>query len=157
MSYNTLVPSPYPANPAISELYKQELTDNLQNSVQRQNVWVEANEQVEFSVYEKEGGKDIYMLAVDWYNLTDTKRTAKLKIGNDTYEVKLPFGKLMKCTVKDNIGAYCLGETGEILAISENSVVVQGIGKQNVTILRGGKVIEKIADFSKNTVLKLQI
>ena len=147
----------YPANPAISELYKQELTDNLQNSVQRQDVWVESNDQVEFSVYEKEDGKDIYMLAVDWYNLTDTKRTAKLKIGNDTYEVKLPFGKLMKCTVKDNIGAYCLGETGEILEISENSVVVQGIGKQNVTILRGGKVIEKIADFSKNTVIKLQI
>jgi hypothetical protein len=63
------------------------------------------------------------------------------------YTIQIPFGVMYKCVVKDDIGAYCHSEGGEVLTVNKDYVRVQGIGKQQFSILKQGQVKTVEIDF----------
>ena len=148
----------YPAHPAIKELYEKVLKETQTQLVECESIWVEANERVQFAVYNQDdGAKHIYFLAVDWYKEPSYLRASTLRIFDKTYTVEFPFGVMYKCVINDGIGAYCHSEDGEVLSVSKERIRVQGTGKQNFSILQNGEVKIAEIDFSAKSVAEIFI
>ena len=146
----------YPAHPAIKELYEKILKEIQIQSVQKESVWVEADENVQFAVYNQEdGAKHVYFLAVDWYREPTYLRDCTLRILDKMYTIQIPFGVMYKCVVKDDIGAYCHSEGGEVLTVNKDYVRVQGIGKQQFSILKQGLVKTVEIDFGEAGIMEI--
>ena len=148
----------YPAHPAIKELYEKMLKEAQIQSAEKESVWVKANENVQFAVYNQDdGSKHVYFLAVDWYTEPTALRACTLRISDKTYAVELPFGVMYKCVVKDGTGAYCHSENGEVLSVSSDFIRVQGTGNQKFSIFQYGEVKNVEIDFSSVSVVEISV
>lgn len=144
----------YPSHLAIRELYEAQ----LKATQAKLCFWIEANENVEFAVYDQENGnKHFYILAVDWYRDPDYLRDCKIRIETKEYKISLPFGVMLKCVVERGVGAYCHSEQGEVLQVEENFIRVQGVGIQTFTVLKNGKQTAITVDFSDKSMINLEV
>ena len=148
----------YPAHPAIQGLYENILKEMQAQAVANESVWVEADESVQFAVYNQDdSAKHVYILAVDWYREPSYLRTCALRIAGKAYSIQIPFGIMYKCVIKNNVGAYCHSEKGEVLAITDKYIRVQGIGKQTFSLLKDGKMKVVEVDFSQASIVEISI
>lgn len=148
----------YPAHPAIQGLYENILKEMQAQAVANESVWMATDESVQFAVYNQEdGAKHVYILAVDWYREPSYLRTCSLRIADKTYSIQIPFGVMYKCVIQNNVGAYCHSERGEVLAVTDQYIRVQGIGRQTFSLLKDGieKTIE--IDFSQASIVEISI
>ena len=148
--YNT---NAYPYHPTIRELYERHLDELLQYCANREEVWVESGNDVQFAVYNQDNGdKHIYFLAIDWYRQPELLRTATLRVRNTNYTISLPFGVMKKCVVQDEIAVVCDQENADVLSIHGNTITVQGIDQANFTIFKNGTTIKKIIHFDTTNI-----
>jgi hypothetical protein len=64
---------------------------------------------------------------------------------------------MYKCVIQNNVGAYCHSERGEVLAVTDQYIRVQGIGRQTFSLLKDGieKTIE--IDFLQASIVEISI
>ena len=144
--------SAYPAHKAIRSLYEKELKNLMDYSTSYEKIWVSTDDAVETAVYDTEDNRHIYILAVDWYNNPDNERRAKLRANGFEYEILLPFGTMIKCVSNEKISVWCTSENGDVLAVTDDGIRVQGIGKAEFIIAENGKTKNVSVDFSKETI-----
>ncbi len=144
--------SAYPAHKAICKLYEKELKDLMDYAVGAEKIWVKADEKVEFTVYDTETNRHIYLLAVDWYNDPNKMRNAKLISNGFEYNVEIPFGVMLKCVSNGEKTVWCNTENGDVLSVSNDEIKVQGTDTAEFTIAENGTLKNITIDFTKETV-----
>ena len=144
----------YPGNPEIMPVYKA-LVEELNSQVVAEDFAnIICGEDVEFTRYiQDDGSMHIYITPVDWYHDPAPKRNAKLRVGDDLYELSLDFGVITKIVVKDNVAAWAENPDFDVLSVEP--VKVQGYGKSVVNIAKDGKVERKEINLEKEPIAVL--
>jgi hypothetical protein len=131
----------YPYNSAIKDTYEDTVKSLNLAFVKEENAWIECGNDVEFTVYDQDNGaRDIYVLAVDWYNDPSTERIFTLCVDGYKYELCIPFGIMMKISVKDGKAIFAYSEDAEIIFKDSNTASVQGHGDMTVNVAKEGIV-----------------
>ena len=148
----------YAGNPGIYELVKKTISELSNHAFMKENAWAQGSDVVQFSAYKQENGDmHFYYLSTDWYNSDNPTHTAKLRIGEDTYDVNISFGTMIKAVVSNNIGAWFDCEDCDILEITHDTIKVQGIGTGTLNIAYRGNVTTKTIDFSNDSVKTIKV
>ena len=147
----------YPGDDALCPLYSAELRRLAVEETAREPVWAETGEDdVSFTVYRQEDGSThVYFLAVDWFRDPAATRRAVLRVGGDRYDVELPFGVLVRATVRDGVAVWPLGENGGIVSLEGGRAVVQGEAKCRFALVANGASRLVDIDFSGNPIQEL--
>ena len=148
----------YAGNPAIYELVKKTLKMLGDEEFSKEQVWAEGDDVVQFTAYKQESGDmHFYFLSTDWYCADEPERTAKLRIGNDKYDVNIGFGRMIKAVVSGNVGAWFDCEECDVLEIKENRITVQGAGIGTLHIAKNGEQRSLDVDFGQCSILSFNV
>jgi hypothetical protein len=148
----------YPHHPAVSDIFVNTVKEINSELIAKENVWIECGNDVEFTVYDREDGKrDIYVLAVDWYNSPETMRSFTLRIGKHRYSVEIPFGIMLKITAMGDKAAFVLSENAETDFDGENTVTVQGAGDMILKVAQNGAITDIPMHFGNSHKLNISI
>ena len=139
----------YPAHAAIRTLYEQEIRALCEKTVNKETVWAEAGDDVEFTVYRQEDGTShVYFLAVDWYNAPDLMRKAQLRLGEVLYDIPISFGVMLKCVCDKDVAIFSESESGEVVSLSDGIATLQGTGTVSFRICKNGEARVETIDFT---------
>ncbi len=148
----------YAGNPAIYQAVRSFVASLSKEIFAEENVWVKADDKVEFAVYEQEdGSKHIYFLAIDWFDATCPTHTATLRIDDFEYSVNVRYGIMIKAVISSNIAAWFDSEDCDVLEVSESGIKVQGIGHGKLFVAKSGEIKTIDVYFSENSVLTMEI
>ena len=148
----------YPHHPAINDIYVNTVKETNSHLIANENAWIECGNDIEFTVYDREDGKrDIYVLAVDWYNDPHTNRSFTLRLGSHKYSLKIPFGTMLKIVIKGNIAAFVYNEDAETDFGEDNTVTVQGSGDMTLKIAQDGTITDIPMHFGNAHKLNISI
>ena len=147
--------SAYPAHESIKDKYVETLKALTCEAVVSEDVWVECGEDVEFAVYDAGREKQIFIMAVDWYNSEETLRHATLRVGGNAYSIDIPWGEMLKCVTDGNKVVWCTDESGEILSVGEK-IYVQGKKDAEFIIAKDGKTRRVKALFADSPLLCIE-
>ena len=148
----------YPAHPAIRALYEAEIKNLCQRTVDKEPIWAETGDDVEFTLYRQEDGTShVYFLAVDWYNSPDFIRKAKLRLGDVLYEIPVPFGSMLKCVATKDAALFAESEDGEVVSIHDGIATLQGTGTVSFRIFKNGGQHVETVDFTGGGLRKIII
>jgi hypothetical protein len=98
-----------------------------------------------------------YFLSTDWYCADEPMRVAKLRIGENKYDVEINFGRMIKAVVSGNTGAWFDNEDCDVLEICGNTVTVQGTGIGTLFVAKDGILRRITVDFSDASVKTINI
>lgn len=147
----------YPGNPIITNDYRhmfEELSD-ICNA--KEHVFPITGADVQGVVYDAENGdKDVYFIAVDWWNDTESIRKAELRVGEHTYDMSLPFGVMKKAVVSGDRVIYSEDEISDVLGFNGDTVTVQGRGSAVFTAAVNGKTEQIHVDFTESSVKEIK-
>ena len=148
----------YPAHPAIRALYEAEIKNLCQRTVDKEPIWAETGDDVEFTLYRQEDGTShVYFLAVDWYNSPDFIRKANLRLGDVLYEIPVPFGIMLKCVATKDVALFAESEDGEVVSINDGIATLQGTGTVSFRIFKNGGQHVETVDFTGGGLRKIII
>ena len=82
--------------------------------------------------------------------------TAKLRIGEYKYDIKIAYGTMIKAVVSNNVGAWFDREDCDVLEITDNKITVQGTGIGKLSIAQNGEEKTVVVDFSESSVLYIE-
>lgn len=135
----------FPANPEISELYKNLIIELNAAECKKDFCDVICNDDVQFVKYvQNDGSMHVYITPVDWYRDPTPERKATLRVGDNLYPLSLKFGDITKIVVKNGVAVWPENTDAEILSVEP--LTVQGSGKTAVFIAKDGKIIKKETD-----------
>ncbi len=139
----------YPADPAVRPHYERLLAELTRAETEKEPVWAEPGDDVEFACYKRDDGlTDLYLLAVDWFRPDDVRRTAVLRIGETRYTVGVPFGTMIKCVSDGRLAAWAHTESGDVLSLNGEAVTLRGYGVQTFTLAQNGVLRTLTVDFT---------
>ncbi len=148
----------YPHNEAIRELYLQTVASVSDALIAQERSWIECGEDVEFAVYDREGCRDLYVLAVDWYHDPEKLRNFTLRIGENRYALTVKFGTMLKLAVCGHRAAFANCEDAEILFLDANTVRVFGMGNAiTLTVADSGKLTSYPLHFGDNAATHITL
>lgn len=148
----------YAGSPAISACVKNILSKLSAEQFDKEQIWAEGDDVVQFAVYAQENGdRHIYFLATDWYNADEPIHTAKLRIGEHKYDVNVSYGRMLKATVSHRIGAWFDNEECDVLSIADGSINVQGVGACTLHVAINGETKSVKVDFSEASLIALSV
>jgi len=148
----------YPAEAAIRSFYEREMTRLIKEENAKESVWAEGADNVEFAVYnQKDGSRHVYFLATDWFRAPETERKASLVVGENKYDVTMPFGVMIKAVSDGCAAAWAESEDGEVMSVKDGTVTVQGTGRVSFCLARNGIVTKVEIDFSSTPIRTLAL
>lgn len=142
----------YAGNKAVDEAYRAILDTVTPQILEGEYVYAECDSNVQFSLYNNpDDSKNVYFIATDWHK-QDPSGTGTLVIGNNRYEITVPYGQLVKTTVFGDKAVYPLCDSAEVISINGESATVQGVGKTDFVILANGNEKTVSVDFTDKSV-----
>lgn len=145
----------YPSNVTIRNLYEKVIAEEKDSANRAEPFSITTDEKIGSAVYKQpDGSFHVYFNAIDWYNAEELMRTAKLCFDGNEYEIKLPFGRMVKCVLKDGTVVWAESEDGEILSVGKK-ITVQGTGKIKFNVAKNGAVKQIYVDFGENPVKEI--
>lgn len=148
----------YAGNPAIYGIVKETLFRLGKEQFDKEPTWAEGDEFIQFTAYKQDNGSmHFYFLSTDWYCADEPMRAAKLRIGENKYDVEINFGRMIKAVVSDNCGAWFGSEDCDVLEISGNTVTVQGTGIGTLSVARDGVLRQLTVDFRNESIQAISI
>lgn len=147
----------FPHNEAICDSYIATVRELTEQYNRQESAWIECGDDVEFTVYDAEQERDIYVLAVDWYRDPQSPRHCTLRIGADSYDISLPFGTLVKIAVQDKTAVFSYDERAEVEFTDRASLKLQGVGKTEFVLLHEGERRTLTADFEKDAECRVAL
>lgn len=148
----------YPSVPGLWEIYREILMHCNQEQNAKENAFISCGNDVEFAVYKHDSSRsDIYLLAVDWYNASETDRHATLRVGNFEYDIAFPFGVMVKVAVDENTAAWIISEEAVVSQITDSKIVVTGSGSHMLYVYRNGEIrLHKIV-FTNSSAIEIRL
>ncbi len=148
----------YPHSEAIRECYLEAVASVSDALIAQEPAWIHCGEDVEFAVYDREGCRDIYVLAVDWYNDPEKLRHFTLRIGKTRYNLALKFGTMLKIALCGDKAAFANCEDAEILFLDANTLRVFGAGDaMTLTVAASGTLTTYPLHFGDNAVTHITL
>ncbi len=148
----------YPSHAAIRADYEEQMKTLCREAGDAEQIWASAGDDVSFAAYDQtDGTRHMYFLAMDWYRAPDFDRHAALRLGKTVYDVALPFGIMLKCVCNESVAAWPVSEDGEVLSISNGTATVQGTGKVDFRLAKGGALRTLTVDFTEKTVQTISL
>ena len=139
----------YAGNDAVRELYLRSLQLITPEIIEKEDIYAEGNEDVQFTVYENsDGSREIYFISTDWYSASGAG-VGRAHIDGYSYDIPVPFGAPTKLVAHSGVCAYPVSSENEVISISSSKIVLQGVGVSDFVILRGGKSEILTVDFRK--------
>ena len=103
---------------------------------------------MQYSIFKQEDGTwHIYLTAVDWYNMGDNLRKAKIVTENGEYTVEMPFGKIVKIVTDGKTFVWPENELAEVIKLTNSEFTAQGESKEKFYIAQNGNIKESVLDF----------
>ena len=148
----------YPADEGVQDTYAEVIKSCSDQNNEAEPVFVSCGEDVQFAIYQREDGvRDIYLLAMDWYNLSEENRKATLRVGSDNYAIAFPFETMVKVVAKDDVAAWIVSEEAVVQEICDGKVIVSGSGSHTLYIAKAGKVEERKITFTDSSYLEVTL
>ena len=148
----------YPGNKTIFPVYEKMIKKYHEMIALKEQYEIICGEDVGYTTYvQKDDARHFYLTAVDWYCESEHMRKAKLRMGKEKYSINIKFGDIVKIVAKNNIAAWPESDEAEILSVTDGKVTVQGTGKTQVFVARGGKISEHTLDFTNNNAVEIKI
>ena len=148
----------YAGNKVIYNTVKETLLKLGAEQFNRERVWAEGDDVIQFTAYKQDNGDmHFYFLSTDWYCPDMPARTAKIRVGDCSYEVDISFGVMIKVVVSDNVAAWFDCEECDVLEITNGTVKVQGCGKGTLYIAVNGEKRAVAVDFSEKSLIEVDI
>ncbi len=148
----------YPHHPAIKDIFMDTIKNINEKLVAKESSWIECGNDIEFTVYDRnDGNRDIYVIAVDWYNDPEHKRSFTLCVGSDKYELNIPFGLMLKIAIRGEKAAFVYSEEAETDFIDDNTISVQGAGNIILNVLKNKATTEIPLSFGNDSKLNISI
>ena len=140
----------YPGNDGVTELYKTVLEGLVKQVADEEYAWIEPSEGIEFSAYDdKYGARYFYLISTDILSDYSAEKTATLRVGSYRYEIRLPFGRLVKIAVCGDRAVWADNEDAELTVTEDRDVRVEGMGRTVVFAAKNGKVSQMTLDFNE--------
>ena len=144
----------YAGNSAIYKLVKKTLKSLADEIFDKEHIWAEGDDIVQFTAYKQANGDmHFYFLSTDWYCSDEPNRTAKIRIGNDKYDLDINFGRMIKAVASGNVCAWFDSEDCDVLEVTEGSVKVQGIGQGKLYVAFNGEKKVFDVDFADSSIV----
>lgn len=148
----------YPAELSVRPVYERLILECVDRSNQAEKSFISCDNDVQFTIYDQpDGSRNIYVMAVDWYNPSTAYRKAVLRLMNTSTELNIPPGVLLKIAVNGSIAVWSEDESVEILSCSTEDICVEGYGRQILHIVRNGLHETRMVDFVKTPLLHLSL
>ena len=147
----------FPADPAISEIYKTLLATEMETVTKNEYVWAKSSQGTQFAVYDRGEERDVYFLACDWYRAPERMRSAELRIGKATHTLSFPFGTMIKASVWKEYAAYPHTENAEVISVKNGIARIQGAGRVTFSFIKGAEKYDKTVDFTAEAVQEIKI
>lgn len=141
----------YPGNEAVRDFYKGLIESYARMAVAEEYSWIESDDEIEFSAYDcEDGARYFYLISTDCDSPAECEKTALLRMGEYRYEIKLPFGRMVKIAVAHDRALWSDSEDAELTVLGDK-IRVEGIGKLNIYEAKDGKVSQMVTDFEKTS------
>ncbi len=148
----------YAGNVALREPVGEMLRELSKKAFEKETVWAEGDEDVQFALYKQENSDShIYLLSADWYRPEIPKHTTFVRVGHDRYPVEITYGKMLKAVVSGDTVAWFDEEENDVLEIKGGKIKVQGVNSGRLLIGRKGSLTELIVDFTNNSVQYIEL
>ncbi len=148
----------YPHNESIKNIFIDTIKGVGEDLITQESSWIECGDDIEFTVYDRDdGNRDIYVIAVDWYNDPKASRNFTLRVGSERYVLSIPFGIMLKIVVKGSTAAFVYSEEAETDFADDNTVSVQGSGNIMLNVLKNQKVTQIPLDFGNQSKINISI
>ncbi len=148
----------YPGNKAIYSVYNNLIKSCADEILKNEKVRVECGDDVQYSIFKQEDNTyHIYLTAVDWYNTDDTLRKAKVVTKNTSFDVEMPFGKIVKIVTDTNTFVWPENELAEVVCVNQNSFTAQGEAKERFYVAQNSNIKEYVLDFSDSNLQEQKI
>ncbi len=148
----------YPAHDGVKKLYEAIICEVSDNINAEEKIFAKVKDDVSFTIYDQaDGSRHLYLLAVDWYNSPEKERKAALKIGRDSFDISVPFGKMLKVVAKDSIAVWSEDQSIDVLLISGNIVTLGGYGKSSIRYIKNGELKVREIDFTNKPLQAIML
>lgn len=143
----------YAADLALRAAWLRTIDRLTTQTLAEEPVAVEVDETVQYTIFQQEEDvRHYYLLAIDWWQPKETPHKATLTMAGASYEIDVPWGVMLKVVTNNSIAAWCTTEDGEVLSVSEDMVIVQGVDTCTFRVASAGKIHEVTCDFRKEAV-----
>lgn len=123
-----------------------------EESLAREHIYAKGDRNIQFSVFEREdGGREIYFLATDWHK-PNPDGVGKLIIGEDEYEIPVPWGQLVKAVAFGDGALYPESDENEVISLEGTHARVQGVSLAAFVWCHDGKTQRIQVDFTAQSV-----
>ncbi len=130
----------YAIDPAVKEAWTRTVDYLTAEVLDQEPFHVDVDENVQYTVYRQEDGSyHLYLLAVDWWDPVDTPHTAVLHLNGQAINIDMPWGTMRKVVISGASAAWCDSEDGEVLSVSDDMVVAQGVDSETFHVARDGE------------------
>lgn len=130
----------YPADETIRDSYAETMREVAASAIsdEHEKGWVKASKDVDFTVWDSQVYRTIYMLNVDWKS-DDTSRTATFTLNNYDFPVEINKYEIKTIRCKDKIAVMLGKNTSDIIRINENgkSIVIHADEGDLLTVFNG--------------------
>ena len=148
----------YPGNDNVFDLYKEVVETASKAVLAKEPVVVECGDDIEYTIFKQQDGtRHYYFTAVDWYNDSEEKRSAKVSFDGNTYEIAMCFGDMLKLVTDGKVAVLPENDSCEVVELNENSITLQGFGKQNVYVFKNGAKETVTVDFADKSVVSVNL
>lgn len=147
----------YAGVPAVDRAYRAALDRLTAVCLAEEKIYACGTRNVQFAVYECESGeRDVYFIATDWHK-ANPDGVGKLRLGSEEYEIPVPWGQTVKVTAYENTAVYPEADENEVVALSAETVCLQGVGTAAFLLCKNGKTHRFTLDFTDTSVKEINI
>ncbi len=136
----------YPSEVSLRAAYEAELKAIGAAAVEAESKrgWIAGNEDVNFSVYDREDGlRVIYLVNTDWWS-GRTSAAAALLWGGERYEITVPAGEILVITIGEKIVVLPEGVDVDVISIEGRSLTLQSDAGAKVRVFEHGKPVRVV-------------
>ncbi len=126
----------YPSS--VEEPYRNAMKELVEEAVceEYQKGWIEANEDVNFTVYDDEatGMRVIYLLNIRWWDRKSSSVT--LRMNGEKIPLEIPYGTIQTLTLANGAAVRCGSELADVISFDGQTVTLQSPEPGTVEIFR---------------------
>ncbi|MBN2651183.1 MAG: hypothetical protein JXR63_02285 [Spirochaetales bacterium] len=152
----------YPSNIEIFSQYKADIIALAQDSMarQRDSGWIIPGKKLNFSVYDSESMRTIYLLNTNWQS-PNSNSTGIFQLGQSEFEISIPFGQICNIYASGNSAVMADNPTSQVLRFfaedGRKYAEIQIISPDSVQLFDGEAGTVEFLQFDKPGIYEIEL
>lgn len=148
----------YPGHKSVFPVYNNVVKTVAKRALEKEMCRIECGVDVGYTIFKQEDGqRHYYITAVDWYNLSEDARKAKISFDGNTYDISMQFGDLIKLVTDGKTAVWPEEDMSEVISVDDVGIRVQGVGTRRFYVAKDGKTEIVTVNFDDESVKDINI